>query len=251
VDCWGLNGNGQAQDQTGPYTTLDAGQLHTCAVLANGNIDCWGNDLYGEGGDQTGSYTQVSAGLDHTCALKPDGGVDCWGLNDNGKADNQIGPYTWVSAGFNHTCALKPDGSVDCWGDNAIGQAEDQPGPYGPYEPGNNTYTFTGFFLPIANPPVLNKVLPGKTVRVSFGLGGDFGLDVFAAGYPASRPVNCRTHVPLGPDEPITSNQGLQYNRRSDVYTYPWSTSGNWGGCRELVVRFDDGQEFTALFRFD
>lgn len=250
VDCWGLNGNGQAGDHDGPYTHVDAGLLYTCAILATGYIDCWGDNFYGEGDDHTGTYVQVSADWRHTCALKPDGGVDCWGFNDDGESESQLGTYTWVTTASNYTCALKLDGSVDCWGNPAI---EDQPGPYGPYDPDSNpnTYTFTGFFPPIANPPALNRAGAGQIISIKFSLGGDFGLDVFAAGYPVSRPVNCKTSAPIGSDEPaIPANNGLRYSALSGTYTYPWGTADNWHNCRELVVRFNDGQEFTALFRF-
>jgi hypothetical protein len=135
VDCWGENGSDQSADQTGPYTQVSAGGSHTCVLTPTGAVDCWGNDSSGQATDQTGPYTQVSAGSSHTCALTPAGAVDCWGENIYDQADDQTGPYTQVSAGGSHTCALTSAGAVDCWGDNFYDQANDQTGPFGPFEP--------------------------------------------------------------------------------------------------------------------
>ena len=130
VDCWGLNGLGQATDQTGPYIAVSGGTYHTCALTPVGAVDCWGNNGNGQAAHQPGPYTQVVVGGYHTCALTPDGALDCWGSNDEGEATDQPGPYTQISAGGYHTCALTPAGAVDCWGNNDLGQAVGQPGPY-------------------------------------------------------------------------------------------------------------------------
>src|SRR5580765_5197171 len=97
---------------------VSAGGAHTCAVKANGDVDCWGLNDDGQAADQTGPYVQVSAGFLHTCAVKANGDVDCWGDNGFGQATDQTGPYVQVSAGGSHTCAVKANGDVDCWGNN-------------------------------------------------------------------------------------------------------------------------------------
>ena len=131
ADCWGLNNDGEADDQTGPYTAITAGGGHTCGILAsNGSVDCWGNNLSGEADDQTGPYTAINAGGSHTCGiLTSNGSVDCWGRNIYGQADDQTGLYTAITAGYHHTCGiLTADGSVDCWG-GYFEEVPDQPGP--------------------------------------------------------------------------------------------------------------------------
>jgi hypothetical protein len=45
-------------------------------------------------------------------------------------------------------------------------------------------YAFDGFYRPVDNPPVVNTVKAGQGIPVKFSLGGDFGLDIFEAGYP-------------------------------------------------------------------
>jgi hypothetical protein len=41
-------------------------------------------------------------------------------------------------------------------------------------------YDFDGFFNPVDNPDVLNRVKAGSAIPVKFSLGGDQGLDIFA-----------------------------------------------------------------------
>src|SRR5262249_16492205 len=43
---------------------------------------------------------------------------------------------------------------------------------------------FTGFFPPISNVPVVNVVQAGQAIPVTFSLGGNQGLTIFAPGYP-------------------------------------------------------------------
>ena len=50
-------------------------------------------------------------------------------------------------------------------------------------------YNVTGPFQPVDPQPTVNVMKAGRTVPVKFSLGGNFGLDVFAVGYPKSRQV--------------------------------------------------------------
>jgi alpha-tubulin suppressor-like RCC1 family protein len=131
VKCWGNNNAGQLGlgDTTdrgdGPSemgdalpavplgtgrtaTAITAGDLHTCALLDNGQLKCWGDggngrlglgddvtrgDGPGEMGDAlpavplgTGrTATAVTAGSAHTCALLDNAQVKCWGANGSGQ----------------------------------------------------------------------------------------------------------------------------------------------------------------------
>src|SRR5438445_3582384 len=42
------------------------------------------------------------------------------------------------------------------------------------------SYSFSGFFAPVDNPPTFNRVKAGTAVPVKFSLGGDQGLNIFA-----------------------------------------------------------------------
>src|SRR6185295_6038373 len=58
------------------------------------------------------------------------------------------------------------------------------------------TYSFTGFFQPVDNLPTLNVASAGSAIPVKFSLGGNQGLNIFAAGYPASSPIDCDANDP-------------------------------------------------------
>jgi hypothetical protein len=113
-------------------------------------------------------------------------------------------------------------------------------------------FEFVGFFAPVANVPKVNVVEAGSTVPLKFSLGGDHGLAIFAQGYPASGSRSCNGG-PIGPLTPtgLPGSATLTYDAWSDRYHYNWKTSDAWAGqCRTLVIRFVDGTEVTAEFRF-
>ncbi|HWN71484.1 MAG TPA: hypothetical protein VNM90_27785, partial [Haliangium sp.] len=141
---------------------VEAGDNHTCALLASGNVRCWGFGAdgrlgygniatLGDGAGETpadlpnvnvgGTVVQIAAGGSHTCALLDDGSVRCWGRNANGQlgygnttaiGDTEApaaagavdvgGRVTQIAAGSNHTCALLVTGSVRCWGQGTLGR---------------------------------------------------------------------------------------------------------------------------------
>jgi alpha-tubulin suppressor-like RCC1 family protein len=142
-----------AANPLGGIVQIAAGEGHTCAVTADGNVKCWGSNSEGQlgNGEAADLHTAepipantndigeravaVSAGFYHTCALTEMGGVSCWGDNHagqlGGERENRAspgavpglsGPARAVSAGGSHTCALIQDGTAYCWGQNSYGQ---------------------------------------------------------------------------------------------------------------------------------
>ena len=129
---------------------LAAGNNHTCALRADGEVRCWGDNSLGQlgTGNTTSSLTPVTVtglpadivsiarGDAQTCALTSTGGVKCWGNNGNGQLGNAsttnsstpvdvvglASGVTTIGAGDNHTCAGLAAGGIKCWGWASSGQ---------------------------------------------------------------------------------------------------------------------------------
>jgi hypothetical protein len=88
---------------------------------------------------------------------------------------------------------------------------------------------------------------------VKFSLGGNKGLDIFAAGFPASQGIACTSGAPTDAiGETVNPGSStLSYDAASDQYVYVWKTEKGWADtCRRLTVKLADGSEHQALFRF-
>jgi alpha-tubulin suppressor-like RCC1 family protein len=133
------------------FSSVAAGDLHTCAVATDKTVMCWGqNDSYQLGTGSTKSLStptlvsglqnvaSLALGGQHSCALDASGAVSCWGSNKYGQTGSRglrdrtpVGtprtvklpkPAKALTAGSKHTCALLTTGEVYCWGFNASGQ---------------------------------------------------------------------------------------------------------------------------------
>jgi uncharacterized repeat protein (TIGR01451 family) len=114
-------------------------------------------------------------------------------------------------------------------------------------------YNFSGFFAPINNLPTLNSMKAGQGAPVKFSLGGNQGVDIFAAESPFSIQINCDTNAPLD-DVELTVTAGgssLNYDSAADRYIYVWKTESAWKNmCRQLNVTLKDGTQHVANFKF-
>jgi alpha-tubulin suppressor-like RCC1 family protein len=147
-------GRAQFGDVTGITTAkqVRAGEIHACALLANGSVRCWGANTNGQLGDGTmtdapipsmgpaGPYDKIAVGDHHTCGLRA-GVIDCWGSNAAGQLGDgtlndrpTAAPVMNISdaidfdAQGNGTCALHADRTVSCWGEGDQGQVGDGSG---------------------------------------------------------------------------------------------------------------------------
>ncbi len=113
-------------------------------------------------------------------------------------------------------------------------------------------YAFAGFFPPVENSPAVNKARAGSAVPVKFSLGGDQGLDIFAAGHPLTKAATCELTASDVIEETVTAGAStLSYDPVTTQYTYVWKTDKVWAGtCRQLVVGLKDGTTHTAWFSF-
>ena len=114
-------------------------------------------------------------------------------------------------------------------------------------------YNFTGFFAPIDNPPAFNEMKAGQAAPVKFSLGGNQGLNIFAAGSPSSVQISCTSGDPILPVEETETagSSSLSYDSASDRYKYTWKTETSWKNtCRQLTVTLRDGTVHIAKFKF-
>jgi alpha-tubulin suppressor-like RCC1 family protein len=94
-----------------PVVAVEAGTLHTCALLRSGGVKCWGDSANGrlaqpilapllgriaDAPDELSSLPTIdfgarttvrslATGNNHTCVLLSTGAVKCWGLNEYGQ----------------------------------------------------------------------------------------------------------------------------------------------------------------------
>jgi aminopeptidase YwaD len=126
----------------------------------------------------------------------------------------------------------------------------------------DRSYTvWTSWNGPVDTPPTVNTVKAGAGIPLQFGLGGNYGLNIFAGGYPKSQSINCATlsGSPTDPIESTTSTPaGLTYNNTTSQYQYVWKTDKQWSGtCRQLIFKFAPSVpgyanvEAVFLFRFN
>lgn len=163
--CWGYNLGGQIGDGStaGAWTpvdvsgltsgvaTVEAGELHTCAVTDTGAAKCWGNNFSSQLGDGSNidrfapvdvvglsnGVVELAAGYYHTCARMLGGTVRCWGNHSLGQLglgmenrgeDTPVpvpglgSSVTAITSGENHVCAIVSGGMLQCWGGNGAGQ---------------------------------------------------------------------------------------------------------------------------------
>jgi alpha-tubulin suppressor-like RCC1 family protein len=171
--CWGNDGGGQlgngstlTASQPSPsqmqmptgvsFSSIAAGNSHTCAMGSDARAYCWGTDINGQLGNGTAltsnqpspsrvqvpagvSFSSIETGGSHTCALGSDASAYCWGRDDYGQlgngstlTGNQPSPsrvqmpagvsFSSIEAGGFFTCALGSDAGAYCWGWDGNGQ---------------------------------------------------------------------------------------------------------------------------------
>ncbi len=122
---------------------------------------------------------------------------------------------------------------------------------FSPFAVGQPGWRFRGFLQPVDNGGTLNAMKAGAAVPIKFGVGGNRGLDILAAGAPSSSVIACPGGT--APDEVeqtvAAGSSSLSYAAGSDTYTYVWKTQKAWAGtCRQFTLGLNDGTTHTALF---
>jgi len=135
------------------WTTLTAGEGHTCGVTSGGAAYCWGRNGTGELGDGSTTrrmtpvavageltFQSVTAGYGHTCGVTSGGVAYSWGSNfwgQLGHGDTLLAStpvavaggltFSSLTAGAGHTCGVTSGGAAAyCWGQNNVGELGDR-----------------------------------------------------------------------------------------------------------------------------
>ncbi|MEX2376084.1 MAG: putative Ig domain-containing protein [Dehalococcoidia bacterium] len=130
------------------WTTMAAGEGHTCGTTSQGKAYCWGWNGWGQLGTGTledsylptlidieETFMKVVASTVHTCGLTTAGQAYCWGRNSygllgDGTTTDAQSPvpvagglsFTDIATGATHACGLTTGSDVYCWGSNRHGQ---------------------------------------------------------------------------------------------------------------------------------
>ena len=113
-------------------------------------------------------------------------------------------------------------------------------------------YASQGFFSPVDNQPVSNRLKAGQAVPLKFSLAGNHGLDILSSGSPASQAIPCNGGLADALEETASPGSStLSYDPLTGNYQYVWKTLKSYAGtCRVLSLKLDDGTKLYANFEF-
>ncbi|PZF83944.1 RCC1 domain-containing protein [Jiangella anatolica] len=176
--CWGNDSYGQVgngfdrwDNEESPYpvvmaglptgttwSTIQAGDNHTCGLTSDGDAYCWGRDNRGQLGNGTAysgnqnhdplpvdtsalpagtTWRWISSGDELTCAIDSAGALYCWGsfvgnswlspvaIDTSGLPAGTTFRYVDVATSGTHICAESEAGVAYCWGADLFGQLGD------------------------------------------------------------------------------------------------------------------------------
>lgn len=219
---------------TGDYEIFDRAGNEATAVMAGNKVDKKAPEItINTPGDDARYTLEEPVEADYSCTDNDGSGVDaCKGTVANGSEID--------------TSSVSSEDSPKTFRVEATDKAGNTDSESRTYDV---IYDFTSGDSPVLaeNPSEPYAIKAGDAVLVKFSLGGDRGLDIFAAGYPLSREFECD-----GQDTGTSIEKGnLQYDADLDHYTYVWNTDETWDGtCRQLILKLKDGTEYSANFKF-
>ncbi|HMJ79117.1 MAG TPA: PKD domain-containing protein [Iamia sp.] len=144
------------------------------------------------------TWSTIAAGNQHSCAVTTAGAAYCWGDDTNGKVGNGAttgaqdspvavaapasGTWTAISVGTAHTCALATVGLASCWGNDSVGEGGNGAATGDQVSPSrvgaDQTIDFAA--LPDAadgDPPFTVSATASSDLAVTFAADGDCTVD--------------------------------------------------------------------------
>jgi hypothetical protein len=112
---------------------------------------------------------------------------------------------------------------------------------------------WTGFFQPVDNMPVVNRVKAGSAVPMKFSLGGNKGLAIIVSFYPLIGAIPTNDGAPVSDIEVTVTAGGssLSYDAASNQYNYVWKTDKAYAGrSYRFALKLADGSFHYADFNF-
>jgi hypothetical protein len=126
VVAWGNNSEGQTLPPVvANVAAVAAGDLHSIALLDDGQVVEWGKSVVGGVSKPTlTGVTDIAAGGSHNLVRQSNGRVLAWGDNTDGQATapTDIVTAVKVAAGSRHSLALLANGTVRGWGESYLGK---------------------------------------------------------------------------------------------------------------------------------
>ena len=239
--CWGLDGNAEAQAPDEPFGGLSVGWSHACGIRPDASALCWGLNTDEQASPPAALFTQVSAGKQLSCGVQVGGALACWGA---GVAEDNAPPGgTWsaVEVGDNIACALDGAGQVTCWGEDASDLL------YLPTEPLSSLAVGGGFACGLGTGADVGLATCWSVAPSSSGLPDsapaysftalDAGED-FVCGLRTDQRIHCwghdphgETHAPPGPFTAVSAGSHHACALRPSGALQCWGQS--WQGSNE------------------
>jgi hypothetical protein len=110
-----------------------------------------------------------------------------------------------------------------------------------------------GFFPPVENPPMANRVKAGQTVPLKFKLmsGQNFINDLAAVMYLESANLSECLRDRSDPPVDERGSSEVHYDSVENQFVITWKTKKKWANtCREFILTLNDGSTHILYFDF-
>jgi hypothetical protein len=114
-------------------------------------------------------------------------------------------------------------------------------------------YSFLGFFSPVENPPMANRVNAGQTVALKFTVmaGQNYISDLSTVMYLESANLSDCLRDRSGPPVDERGASAVHYDSVENQFVINWKTNKKWANtCRKFILTLNDGSTHVLYFEF-